>query len=314
MRKGSHTWEVKNVGDGELEMWLDHSSCSCTIAKLQTKDPEGIEKPHVHVKPNATTTIELEWDTKTFPETAYHKTAVIGTNDPRHQTFTLHISGKVFPPVSVYPPEMIDFKGVSNEEPAKSSIAVYSMDMPTMKINKISTSRPEFFVAKQQPLETDARKYLHISAGGYKVDVEIKPGLPLGRFTEELVLETNHSLQKELKVSITGYATGPISIIPERVRMSSVSSREGATSNVTLLVRGGRPTKFEVVHKPEKIEVTIERNETPTQKGRYRLIINVPPGTAPGPVVEDMIIIKTDHPRASEIKIPVWIVITGSGG
>ena len=142
MRKGSHTWEVKNVGHGELEMWLDHSSCSCTIAKLQTKDPEGIEKPHVHVKPNATTTIELEWDTKTFPETAYHKTAVIGTNDPRHQTFTLHISGKVFPPVSVYPPEMIDFKGVSNEELAKSSVAVYSMDMPTMKINKISTSRP----------------------------------------------------------------------------------------------------------------------------------------------------------------------------
>ena len=96
--------------------------------------------------------------------------------------------------------------------------------------------------------------------------------------------------------------------------MSSVSSREGATSNVTLLVRGGRATKFEVVHKPEKIEVTIEPNETPTQKGRYRLIVNVPPGTAPGPVVEDMIIIKTDHPRASEIKIPVWIVITGSGG
>ena len=309
MRKGSHTWEIKNSGDGELEMWMDHSTCSCTIAKLATKDAEGKEKPHVHVKPNGTTLIDLEWDTKTFPETAYHKSATIGTNDPSRRLFSLDVKGKVFPPVIVYPPEMITLNGISNEEVTRSTLAVFSMDMATMKITKITTSRPAFFVTKNEPLTNEARQHLNVPGGGYRVDLEVKPGLPLGRFSDEMVIETDHPLQKQVKVSISGYATGPISVVPDRVRMTNVSSRLGATHNLTLLVRGGKATKFDVVHKPEKIDVTIEPNETPTQKGRYRLTVSVPPGTPSGPVDDD-IVIKTDHPRASEIKIPVWILIT----
>ena len=68
-RKSSHVWEVKNVGDADLEMWMESSTCSCTIAKLATPpDAVGKEKPRVRVKPNETTPIELEWDTKDVSE------------------------------------------------------------------------------------------------------------------------------------------------------------------------------------------------------------------------------------------------------
>ena len=68
-RKSSHVWEVKNVGDADLEMWMESSTCSCTIAKLATSpDCAKGAKPRVRVKPNETTPIELEWDTKTLPE------------------------------------------------------------------------------------------------------------------------------------------------------------------------------------------------------------------------------------------------------
>ncbi len=311
MRKGAHTWEIKNSGEGELEMWMESSSCSCTIAKLATTGGEGKEKPHVHVKPNATTTIDLEWDTKTFPETAYHKNATIGTNDPTRPSFQLHVKGNVYPPVSVFPQEMVTMNGISNEEMTRATIAVYSMDMPTMKITKITTSRPEFIVAKYEPMTTESRQQLKVPGGGYRVDLEVKPGLPVGRFSDDVLIETDHALQKEVKVSIAGYATGPISIVPDRVRMTSVSSTQGGTLNLNLVVRGGKATVFEVVHKPEKIDVTIESNETPTQKGRHRLTVSVPPGTPSGPI-EDEIVIKTDHPRAAEMRIPVMILITKS--
>ena len=60
--KHSHSWEVKNAGEGDLEMWMKSSTCSCTIAKLATK--EGEETKKVIVKPKDSTTIDLEWETK----------------------------------------------------------------------------------------------------------------------------------------------------------------------------------------------------------------------------------------------------------
>ena len=294
-----------------LEMRMLSSTCSCTIAKLATK--EGEEAKTVTVKPKESTTIDLEWETRQPQTPDYAKSATIGTNDPTRPTFTLNVKGKVFPPLVVYPPEMIVLNAMSNEETTKSTVAVFSMDRPETKVTKLSTSRPALIIAKQTPLTDDDRKHLHVKTGGQRIDIEIKPGMPLGRFQDELVIETDHPLQQQVKVSITGNAVGPIGVIPERVRMTDVNSRAGGTLNMTILVRGNRPTTFEVVEKPEQIDVKITPFDEANHKGGYRLSVIVPPGTPPG-AVEGEIVIKTDHPRASEIRLPVRILITRGGG
>ena len=77
-------------------------------------------------------------------------------------------------------------------------------------------------------------------------------------------------------------------------------------------VRGGKPTKFEVIRHPEKLDVQIVPDDTPTMKGRYKMTVTVRPGTSAGPVDGD-IVVKTDHPRAAEIKIPVTVLISNLG-
>ena len=310
LRTDSHTWEVKNVGESDLEMWMHESSCSCTIAKLAGATAMGAEKPKVRVKPKQTTPIALQWETKTF-EHEYVKNATIGTNDPSRPYFTLHVKGVVYPPVTVYPPELITLNGISNEETTYASVAVFSMDMAAMKITRISTGRPAIFSTKQTPLSKKDREQLKVPGGGYRIDLAVKPGLPLGRFSDELVIETDHPLRKEVKISIHGYATGPISVIPNEVWMTGVSGARGGTHSLNLLVRGGKEVNFKVVKKPENIEVTIAPNESSNQKGRYRLTVAVPPGSSPANI-QDEIIIGTDDPRAAEIKIPVRITITSS--
>ncbi len=89
-------------------------------------------------------------------------------------------------------------------------------------------------------------------------------------------------------------------------------SRQGATRDLILVVRGGKETQFDVVEKPEKVDVAIARADTATVKGRYRLTITVPPGTPAGEVAGN-IVLKTDHPMASQLKIPVSILISRSG-
>ena len=56
----------------------------------------------------------------------------------------------------------------------------------------------------------------------------------------------------------------------------------------------------------------IERDDTPTLKGRYRMTVTVPAGTAAGPV-NDQIVLRTDHPKVSQVEIPVNIYISRSG-
>jgi Protein of unknown function (DUF1573) len=307
---GTHSWKIKNVGEGDLELWMESSTCSCTIAKLATKD--GDSKKKVVVKPGDSTEIDLEWQTKTFHD-AYSKGATIGTNDFSRQSFQLAVKGTVNPPVVVYPPEMIRFDAISNEEPNQAGIAVFSPDRPDMKITKVSSSRPEFIVATVVPFTEDDRKHLKVKEGGWRINVLVKPGLPVGSFQDELTIETDHPLQSLQKVSIAGRTTGPISVVPLGLRITDISSKKGGSGVLTMLVRGGRPTKFEVVQKPEKVEVKIEHSDTDTQKGRYLLQISVPAGTPPGQI-DEMLIIKTDHPHASELKIPVNILITNVAG
>ena len=66
--------------------------------------------------------------------------------------------------------------------------------------------------------------------------------------------------------------------------------------------------KFEVVSKPERLQAEVVSGAEEVQKGIYRLVITVPPGTAPGSV-EGLIVLKTDYPLAGEVKIPVNIFI-----
>jgi hypothetical protein len=309
--KGTYAWEIKNVGEGRLDLWLEgKTTCSCTVAKLQKSEDNGdAPKPVVSVEPGNSTKIDLEWNTKTMG-VDYSQGATIGTNDPSRPSFKIAVKGKVYPPVTIYPPEMITLNGISNEETTRTRIAVYSMDRPDLKIKKISTSRPGTIVATESPLSEDDVKQLKVKKG-YRVDVAVKPGLPLGSFSDELVIETDHPLRPEVKVSIAGRTTGPISVLPPTLRMPSVTSSQGAIQDLTLLVRGGRPTKFEIAHTPAKLKVAITQNDTASQKGRYRLRVTVPPGTPAG-AVEEEIILKTDHPRAGELKIPVVVLISNA--
>ena len=299
---GTHAWTVHNEGEADLELWMQSSTCMCTIAKFK-------DKQRAIVKPGESTTVELEWETReTLGE--FSKGATIGTNDPGQPSFPLYIKGTVYPPVVTIPNDgMIDLEKLSSEDPATVEAAVFAPDMPELKILKITTSRPDFITVDPSPLNENELKRLKLS-GGYKLKIDLKRGLPIGPIREEIAIQTNHRLAPELKLNLFGTVAGPIVVLPEKLMITNLDGGVGGSGEVTLLVRGGRPTKFEVIQKPEKLNVDVEPNETPTLKGRYRVNVTVPPGTASGQI-QGLIVIKTDNPKAAELKIPVNILVLG---
>jgi hypothetical protein len=303
--QGKHTWTIKNVGEADLELWMEGKpTCSCTIAKLENGQKAV-------VPPGGSTAIELEWNTKDFERDNYSQGATFGTNDASRPTFHLTVAGKVAPAVVVYPAPTIPFQTISNEDSHQARIAVFSPDRPKLKLTKLASSKPGLIVADFTPMTPEEAKQLKAEAG-YRVNVVIKPGMPQGAFTEELVIQTDHPHRPEVKMSLTGNMLGPISVVPEGLRLPDVSGLKGAQRDLTLLVRGRPDTHFEVAHAPAKLQVDIARDDTPTLPGRYRMTVTVPPGTPSG-WIKDSIILKTDHPRSSEVKIPVNIRVSRAG-
>jgi len=309
---GKHAWQIKNAGEAKLELWLDGKpTCHCTIAEFETagKAEEGTPAKKVVLEPGKSTTINLRWETREWKEGKYAQSATFGTNDPTRPTFTVAVKGIVHPPIIVVPPQMISLPSVSTEDSTKTKIAVFSIDRPETKITKIATSRPAFIVAKAVPLDANEAKVFNVK-NGYRVEVEIKPGMPIGQFHDEIVIQFDHPHQNEQKVSVGGSVTGPISAVPPMVRILNVTSRLGVTKDIALLVRGATATKFEVARKPDPLEVAIDPDESNT-KGRYRMRVTVPKGTAAGRI-EGVIILKTDHPKVRELKIPVDIFVSNA--
>lgn len=301
---GSHTWEFKNVGQGELEVWLEESTCSCTVARLKG-DGEGPKKK-IRVAPGESTPIEVSWVAHKWGR--FGHTATIGTSDPDRPAVMLTVYGLILAPVEVRPSESISFPDISNEEPQRAVLSVMSPDRDGMKLTGLITSRPDLITAESRAMPADELAKRKVKSG-FEVAVSIRPGLPLGRFSESLKIVTDHPARPTVDVPITGNAVGPITAFPSRLQMTRVVSAKGGSQEIALVVRGGPGAKFEVVSRPKDVNVTIEPETRPGARGQYRLTATVPPGTPPGAIYEP-IVLKTDHPRAPVVKIPVSIFVT----
>jgi hypothetical protein len=299
---GKHSWTVHNKGTADLELWMQSSTCQCTIAKFA-------DGKRAVVKPGEATKIDLEWETRDSIGD-FSKGATIGTNDPARPSFPLEIKGNVHQAIVVIPNDrIVPMALVSSEEPKTMHVAFFAPEQPKLKILKIATSKPDLIVVNPKPLSETELKPLNVE-GGYRLEVEVKPGMPIGSFLDEVVIQTDSELEPEVRLRVTGNVTGPISVVPERLRLINVTTSRGGSGEVTLLVRGGKSTRFEVASKPEQLSVEVAPSETATLKGRYRMTVTVPPGTPSGQI-SDTITLKTDNPKAAELKIPVNILVLG---
>lgn len=298
---GKHTWVVRNEGEGDLELSMISSTCSCTLAKFKNGSSATI-------KPGQSDTIDLEFETR-MNNGPYEKGATIGTNDPNLPQFDLHVVGKVFPAVITIPPDgVVNLMSISNDQDEiPINVALYSMDRPDIKVLKITSSKPGVILGNARDMTPEEAKAVQIEKG-QRVQIVLKPGLPLGLFREEVVITTDHPQQPETSITLTGRMNGPVNLIPDRLIMHQVNGKSGGRGDMIVSVRGSREAKIEIAKCPEGLEAKI----TPTdKKGRYQLAITVPPNSPAGEI-DGEIVLTTDNPKAATVNVPISIWIQNS--
>ena len=306
-KSGKHTWVFKNTGAGTLELRGVSKTCSCTTAELFGTDGHN----QVQIKPGESLPLELTFQTKAV-DGPYRQTVTVGTNDPMRPEIGLTVEGTIRPAVVTMPPEpSFSYGAVNNATPVTRKIILYSPDRPDLKLTRLTTSNPALLGIETSPLSPEDAKAMKVE-NGYWLEVTLKPSTHLGAFAEEILVETDHPLKADIRFKVSGKISGPITTIPERVTVRDANSSDGGTEVITLLSQ--RPTvNFTVQKKPEGMDVAVEPvPPTPGEKGsRYKLIAKVIPGTVSGRIL-DVIVLKTDDPKASELKLPVDVLVQGS--
>jgi len=304
--EGKHAWHFHNKGPGVLEIRNLGTDCSCTIAQLGKDSSDAVQ-----IEPGKSEPIELTWNTRQI-NGAYRKSARIGTNDPTKPEVVLSVEGTVQPAIMVAPGDTtINFQSVSNDTPHTYQFAVFSGDRPDLKITRMVTSNPGLLGVESRPMTKEECEGFKVS-GGHSITLTLKPTPNLGAFAEELLQETDHPQRHELKFTVLGKVEGPVILAPSSVILHNVLSRSGGEEDLTILVRGRDEAKFTVERKPEGIDVAIAPIPTSGTAGgkmsRYRMTVKVLPGTRAGKI-HDEIVLKTDHPLATEVKVPVDVLV-----
>lgn len=311
--EAQHSWIFRNTGQGDLVLKNLGTDCSCTIAQFGPAKPApGSEEKVLALKPNGSEAIVVKWKTNNKNDGPYRKSARIGTNDPKQAVITLSVEGEVHPAIVLVPGEQtINFQVVSNDEPSVRKVGLLSVDRPDVKVTGATSSNPALIGVEARPMTPDEAASMK-APKGHVIEVTLKMGTSLGPVAEEVVIQTDHPRAPEFRLSVLGRVAGPITLTPDKVFLREVSSRSGAAADLVLWVRGRSSAKFEVARKPPGLDVAIEPVSQPegTKGSKYRMTVKVVPGTPAGPI-RDEIILKTDHPQAAEIKVPVDVLVQG---
>lgn len=320
---GQHEFLVTNAGDQPLTLQQGKETCGCCTCVCETKLPEGGKIP-----PHESAAVTLKWTIKRFTG-AYHQSSTILTNDPRRPEIMLSVSGRLVPAVRVVPGQFV-FTSLLVGESAAGEVRVYGYRSEPLKISDCRLSDPStapFFETAIAPLSPDEVAQEPDAGNGFSLRVNLKPGLPLGPFRQDVVLATNLDSAAKVEIPIQGRITSPVSIAGPGwdsrtgvLKFPPVAGKEGSQRSLLLLVRGPhcKATTFRLTRvAPECLAVELGPTKTGAdgESTRTPLVIRIPAGSPPvshlGPPQGELgqIEIDTNHPQQPQLRLLVSFAV-----
>ena len=324
---GSYKFRVHNSGSAPLTLSRGATSCSCTVSDFEASeggDPGGQKI----VPPGGDTRVTVQWRGK-GDGGPFRQQATIFTTDPRLPEIVFVVQGTVVPTWKAVPNAvLLPRLTTSNGDRAELRLYTYGSEPP--RVAGVSIDHPEaerFFSTTATPLEAAEIAAEAAATGGFRITIDVKPGLPQGRLrgTVKVALRLPEEVMAE--IPIDGTVGGSLMLAgaawdsgQQSLLLGTVSGRKGMRTQLFLTARGNdrdrlRPVVREVV--PPALEVTVGE-PSPVGGGsvvRATITVVIPPGSQPanhlcseqGPA--GRIVLDTGHPDAPTLTVPVCVGI-----
>ena len=315
----SHVFVVKNVGKSPLQLTKLDSTCKCTVSEVERSG----------IPPGESATIKMEWKAKN-PTEQFRQMARFKTNDPRRKTLRLSIEGMVERSMRYYPYKL-KFNGVSSSQSTTTEVRLLAINHANVEILEhtfLEKETAEFFgvrVRKMSKREVDANPG---AKSGQIAYVTLKPGLPVGRIEQKLLLKTNLADSVQIEIEIKGRVVADVTFFGKRVdsarnilKMGAIVRNIGARAKMNVLVKGTPERRKKIKLKIVKVDpadilkVSLEKGVDKKKVRMHILTIDIPANSRavnrtlgriskPGYVV-----LETNDPQVPHVRLRVDFAI-----
>ena len=311
-----HTFKIRNEGTAPLEFTGSSVSCSkCTFVDL----------PDQSIAPGETGEVVVRWNVDVI-EDHFRQSATVKTNDPEHEALRFVISGKVVRPLQAEPQKLVlSNVQVGKTAEAKLRLAAYfSDDFKVLSHTLSDAATADYFDVSVTDLPKD--QLPDGAKSGAELAVKVKPGLPVGSFTQTLQIKTNLEDEPETTIPINGEVVGAVTIFGkgwERdvnyLSIGQVKQSQGEKRPVTLLVRGIDLSglKLEPAQVDDDVLKVTYGEPVEMKEGtvvKVPVTIEIPPGSRlvnhmGGTAKLAQIIITTNKPALGRVKLSVKFAV-----
>lgn len=303
--EGSHVFIIKNEGEAPLEILArkGETTCSCTLGNVA-----GDGK----LAPGQQTEVTLNWKIK-LANPSFRHHAVIRTNDPGNRRIELTVVGKVENGLQLKPEGEWAMGQLKIGAPSEATGSIYSPLFDKFEITEVKTDLPTTQIT-WVPL-TEEQLGERGAKSGYLLKATVSGDVPVGSYSDRVVLQTSLEKHKEVSFTIKATRPGPIDVIGRGWANESTAlilgdfpAKDGKTAELSLFVReleGDLELKgYETAH--NAVEVALRKDDKYMGKGvqRYFLTVKVLPGLPADRQFKksEKVILKLNHPLIPEYK------------
>ncbi len=312
----THTFTIRNDGEGVLKLKYDRSTCKCTMAELKKKE----------LAPGESTKVGLEWTPKAL-DPNFSQAAYLKTNDPNNEEIALTVSGRVDSLFDITPTGVWYLGEMNRDKPTEFSGKITSRVQEEVEFKEASCKNPLVSV-QLTPMDRKELEEDHLKKG-YLIKGEVAPGSPLGIFSEKielkfLVNEEGKKVVKPASFTVEGYYSGPFKLFgppgwtSAKMTMDfrTFPAKKGKKAKISMFVKDNKGPTIEikeVISTPDFLKVTLKKDEKFQAEGRerYILTIEVPPDAPPSQFYKQSparIKVVTNNPIVGTMDIRVLMV------
>ncbi len=277
-----HEFEFTNTGTAVLEVTSVSPGCGCTTAGNWDR----------RVEPGKKGVIPMQFNSSSF-RGPVAKGITVTCNDPNQSTVILQFKATVWKPFEVTPASAV-FTISSDAESSETKVVhiVSQLEEP-VTFSEVAAGNPSF----QTELAT-------VKPGKeFELRITAMPPFASASASAAITLMTSSSEAPTVNVPVQVIVQQPVAILPNRLTVPAGALRTTFSPSVTIRNHGTNALVLSdaSINVPG-VEVSIQE----TQPNRlFRVTLEFPAGFELKPDEKVEMLVKTNHPKFAEIRIPV---------
>lgn len=281
-------FELANRGEAPLEIRAVQPACGCTVASFDRT-----------VAPGATGKVEAVVDTTAFSG-AISKSLTVLSNDPVHPRLLLTVQAEVRAHL-LSEPSYLRFVHTRTLPAPTVGVTVFSPDEAGLAVTGAESALPHVTANVREA--ADSERVEGAAGRQWRVEATLGAEAPIGPLRDFLVVRTNHPLQPELQIPLSGVVRPVLHLTPSAANFGELSlAGQARRMVITLINFGAEPVDVREV--TTSVEGVAARVEVVEAGKRWRVVVELAP-TLPRGRLEGELRIATTSASMPELVAPL---------